>query len=337
MKLLRVDHVVGLLRQVGIGTFLDQLIAELEHQFARWHEFGLTPRHAVTCEQGVIELMPCHDRRRYAFKYVNGHPLNPLQGRLSVCALGVLSDMETGYPVLLSEMTLLTACRTAATAALASRYQARPDSSTLALIGCGAQSEFVAHAMSRVLPIRTLRYFDPDGGAMAKFGRNLSHTPFILEPAPGLDQALRHADVVVTATAARRHAAIMTAERLVPGCHYAGLGGDAPGKTEFTVGALERCRIVVEYFDQARHEGEIQQLPDLVAHTELWELAQGSKKGREADDEITLFDSVGIALEDFAVLQRVARLADELDIGEEAGLIAMPTDPKDLYGLLTAF
>lgn len=337
MKLLRVSHVMDLLHHVGIEAFLDQLIVELEYQFGRWQEFSLTPRHAVTGERGVIELMPCHDHRHYAFKYVNGHPLNPRQGRLSVCALGVLADMESGYPMLLSEMTLLTACRTAAAAALASRYQARPDSNTLAMIGCGAQAEFVVQAMSLVLPICTVRYFDPDELAMTKFERNLAETSLALQPARDMKQALHDADVVVTATAARCHAAIITAQHLSTGCHYVGLGGDAPGKTEFTVEALKRCRIVVEYLAQTRYEGEIQQLSSSIVHAELWELVQGRKKGREAEDEITLFDSVGIALEDFAVLQRVAALADEQEIGEEADLIVAPADAKDLYGLLNSF
>ena len=101
------------------------MLGTLEKDFGRWHEFLLSPRHATHYPHGVIELMPCADQQFYDFKYVNGHPGNPLIGRLSVVAIGLLSDVVSGYPLMISEMTLLVAFRTAATDVLAVKYLAR--------------------------------------------------------------------------------------------------------------------------------------------------------------------------------------------------------------------
>src|SRR5207244_9558257 len=148
--------------------------SEIEADFLRWNEFDKSPRHATHSPVGVIELMPASDGRLYAFKYVNGHPKNTAVGLLTVTAFGVLADVHTGYPLLLSELTLTTALRTAATSALAARRMARADSRVMALIGNGAQSEFQAIAFHSLLGIRGLRLYDTDAGATDKLERNLA-------------------------------------------------------------------------------------------------------------------------------------------------------------------
>src|SRR5581483_2612000 len=117
---------------------------------------------------GVIELMPVDDGRLYSFKYVNGHPQNTAAGLLTVTAFGVLADVPTGYPLLLSELTVTTALRTAAMSAVAARWLARGDCRSMALIGSGAQSEFQILAFHRMLGIRELRIFDVDPLAVVK-------------------------------------------------------------------------------------------------------------------------------------------------------------------------
>src|SRR5215467_14333025 len=137
-----VSRVRELLVRRGVARFIEELAAEIEADFLRWEQFEKSPRHATHSSVGVIELMPACDGRLYSFKYVNGHPKNTSVGLLTVTAFGVLADVETGYPLLLSELTLTTALRTAATSALAARHMARPGSRVMALIGNGAQSEF---------------------------------------------------------------------------------------------------------------------------------------------------------------------------------------------------
>lgn len=149
MFYLSVDTLAQYCHQTGIDHLLCRTIAQLREDFGRWHAFHKSPRHATHYPHGVIELMPCADDTYYAFKYVNGHPGNPQQGKLSVFGLGMLTDVASGYPLLLSEMTLLTAIRTAATAALAADYLARAESNRLGIIGTGAQAEFLILAIIR--------------------------------------------------------------------------------------------------------------------------------------------------------------------------------------------
>jgi ornithine cyclodeaminase len=130
-----VKDVSQLISEIGIATVLKSMASYIEQDYRRWHTFEKTARVASHSTGGVIELMPTSDANLYSFKYVNGHPKNTKADLLTVMAFGVLADVDTGYPVLLSEMTLTTAIRTAATSALLARYLARPDSRSMALIG----------------------------------------------------------------------------------------------------------------------------------------------------------------------------------------------------------
>src|SRR5271154_1591370 len=163
----------ALVARHGVAQFIEALAGEIESDYRRWAEFDKSARHACHSPGGVIELMPTSDGRLYSFKYVNGHPHNTLKQLLTVTAFGVLSDVATGYPLLLSEMTFVTALRTAAISALAARRMARTGSRVMALIGNGAQSEFQAIAFHHMLGIRELRLFDTDRDATAKLKLNL--------------------------------------------------------------------------------------------------------------------------------------------------------------------
>src|ERR1700704_753523 len=168
-----VSDILRLVTRIGTGAFIERLANEIEHDYRRGSEFEKSARLASHSAQGVIELMPTSDGRLYSFKYVNGHPKNTAAGLLTVTAFGVLADVKTGYPLLLSELTVTTALRTAAMSALAARWLARADSRVLVLIGNGAQSEFQAIAFHRMLGIRELRIYDIDPLACAKLERNL--------------------------------------------------------------------------------------------------------------------------------------------------------------------
>lgn len=119
-----VDHMMQLIHHIGIEDALKGLAAYIEADFRRWELFDKSPRVASHSPEGVIELMPTSDGEVYGFKYVNGHPKNTADGLQTVTAFGLLADVATGYPVLLSEMTMLTAMRTAATSALVARVLA---------------------------------------------------------------------------------------------------------------------------------------------------------------------------------------------------------------------
>jgi ornithine cyclodeaminase len=333
----RVQELVG---DLGPAAFIAGLAREIEADYRRWGEFEKSPRHATHSAVGVIELMPACDGRQYAFKYVNGHPKNTAKGLLTVMAFGMLADVETGYPLVLSEMTLTTALRTAATSAVAARWMARPDSRVMALIGNGSQAEFQAIAFHEMRGIRELRLYDTDSAATHKLQANLARLDLQglrVVRCRSTAEAVRGADIVTTVTADKRNAIILTPEMIVPGMHLNAVGGDCPGKTELHADILLRCdaRVVVEFEPQSRIEGEIQQLPADFPVTELAEVVTGHRPGRANDGEVTVFDSVGFALQDFSALRYLHRLHQQRRGTLEAiDLIPDLEDPKDLFSLL---
>ena len=337
---LGVNSVRELVRQVGLARFLRQLVDAMDSDYRRWEQFDKSARHAIHSPVGVIELMPTSDGRLYCFKYVNGHPKNTAEGLLTVTAFGVLADVDTGYPLLVSELTLTTALRTAAMSVLAARHLARPDSRRMALIGNGAQSEFQALAFYHLLGIRALRLFDTDPGASLKLERNLARLALpglTVERCASAAEAVRGCDIVTTATADKRNATILRPEMIEPGMHLNAVGGDCPGKTELHADILRRpdARVVVEFEPQSRIEGEIQQMPADFPVTEFHRILTGQAPGRRTAQEVTVFDSVGFALEDFSALRTLHALLQQYPhLGTPIDLVPQMNDPKDLFGLL---
>ena len=145
-----VDNMMRLVLQIGPEEMMRAIADYIEADFRRWEHFDKTPRVASHSDVGVIELMPTSDGELYGFKYVNGHPKNTRAGLQTVTAFGLLAEVDTGYPVLLTEMTILTALRTAAMSALAAKHLAPAGATTMALIGNGAQAEFQALAFKAI-------------------------------------------------------------------------------------------------------------------------------------------------------------------------------------------
>ena len=329
-----VETIVELVRANGPERFLSGLVAYIEQDFLRWESFEKSARLASHSHDGVIELMPTSDGELYAFKYVNGHPNNTRDGLLTVTAFGVLADVRTGYPLLLSEMTVATALRTAATSALAAKYLARRNSAVMALIGLGAQAEFQAMAFKATLGIRQLRVFDVDAAATQKFIANLAGYGFSIVPANSVADAVRGADIVTTATAAKSRAAVIASDMIAEGMHLNAIGGDCPGKTEIHRDALLRASIFVEFPPQTRIEGEIQQLPADTPVTELWRVIAGQAQGRKGARDVTLFDSVGFAIEDYSTLRYLRDLMKESALDRRLDLVPHLDDPKNLFGIV---
>ncbi len=318
----------------GLPALLGRLVGYLEADFRRWEDFDKSARTAAHSDVGVIELMPIADARDFSFKYVNGHPGNTRLGLSTVVAFGVLADMRTGMPTLISELTLTTALRTAATSVMAAKVLARKDSRCMALIGNGAQSEFQALAFHHLLGINEVRVYDVDPAATDKLVRNLAAAAPALRVVRSASaaQAVRGADIVTTVTADKANADILTPEMIEPGMHINGVGGDCPGKTELATAVVANASVFVEFEPQSRIEGELQQMPADFPVTELWRVLTLQSAGRRNVAEVTLFDSVGFALEDYSALRLVRDCAIELGLGQDAGLIPALRDPKDLFG-----
>ncbi|GHD23001.1 ornithine cyclodeaminase [Tianweitania populi] len=329
-----VEKMMDLVLATGTETFLTELAAYIEEDFRRWESFDKVARVAAHSIDGVIELMPASDGRLYGFKYVNGHPKNTKTGRQTVTAFGVLADVDTGYPLLLSEMTILTALRTAATSAVAAKYLAPNGSRRMAIIGNGAQSEFQALAFKALLGIDNLRLYDLDPSATQRCKTNLERFGFHIEACSSAEQAVEGADIVTTVTADKQNATILTDNMIGAGLHINAVGGDCPGKTELHRDILLRSDIFVEFPPQTRIEGEIQQLPADHAVTELWDVIVGNAQGRRSDRQITLFDSVGFATEDFSALRYVRDKIAGTAFFDNLDLLADPDEPRDLFGML---
>ncbi|MGB1297385.1 MAG: ornithine cyclodeaminase [Psychrobium sp.] len=326
-----VNDMISLVNTQGIPAFITGLIEYLEHDFMQWDGFDKSPRYAAHSPEGVIELMPTGNLDKFSFKYVNGHPKNTKRGLQTVTAFGVLSDVDSGYPLMLSEMTLLTALRTAATSAMMAKYLAPENATTMAMIGCGAQSEFQAIAFNHVIGVKTVRLYDIEPAAIAKCRDNLRDYEIEVVVCDSAEQALQGAQIITTCTADKKNATILTSEMVKDALYVNAIGGDCPGKTELEDDLLLRAKVFVEYEPQTRIEGDIQQLTPEFGVTEMHRVIKGETQGRTTQDELIIFDGVGFAVEDYSALRYVFDLAN--NDGQQLELLANPQDPRNLFGI----
>jgi len=336
--LLTTSDVATIVARYGPRKVFTDLLDYVLADFLRWQEFDKCARVASHSPAGVIELMPAADSELYSFKFVNGHPDNPQTGLSTVMAFGALAQVSTGEPLLISELTLTTALRTAVTSALAARALARPDSRSMALIGNGAQAEFQALAFHYVLGIDVLHVYDVDADATRKLQANLAAVAPTLRVVAfdGTAQAVKGVDIVTTVTADKAYATILTADMVEPGMHINALGGDCPGKTELHADVLRRGAVFVEYEPQTRIEGDLQQMPADFPVTELWRVLTGQAAGRRSAEDVTIFDSVGFALEDFSALRWLRDSAVRFGIGARIEVAPRLQDPKNLFDVVRA-
>ncbi len=327
-----VPAMAKLIQAIEVDEFIAELTDVIEANFVRWEEFDKAARFGAHNDEGVIELMPTSNAERYGFKYVNGHPENIKHDLFSVMGFGVLSDMNTGYPMLLSELTLATAMRTAATSVMAARALARKDSRVMAVIGNGAQAEFQAIGFHKVIGITEIRAFDIDPEATEKLARNLAEFEGLkVVHCNSVAEAVKGADIVTMITADKAMATIITAGMVEPGMHFNGVGGDCPGKTELAAGVLTQGKVFVEFEPQTRIEGDVQQMPADFPVNHLWKVLAGKEVGRDNDEQVTIFDSVGFAIEDFSTLEYIYKQSIQRGIGVDIELVPTPIGPKDLF------
>lgn len=323
------------LKSVGSENVISRLIPYLEDDYSRWNDFHKIPRTAHHSDIGVLELMPIGDSKTYSFKYVNGHPGNPKHNFLTVMGIGLLADVSTGFPLFLSELTLTTAIRTAATSVMAAKYLAKPNPKKMALIGNGCQSEFQALGFHHVLGIEEIYCYDVDPSATDKLMNNLKDVKNLkLIKCNSTKEACKGVDIITTVTADKKNAIIITPDMIEPGMHINGVGGDCPGKTELHSEVLHMGNVYVEFEPQSRIEGEIQHMSKDFKVTEIWNIIKTGKPIDRKPDEITIFDSVGFALEDFSILRLMYDIAKDENIGVPQSLVPILENPKNLYGML---
>ncbi|MBI2853792.1 MAG: ornithine cyclodeaminase family protein [Chloroflexi bacterium] len=266
----------------------------------------------VQLERGDFRAMPAALPGAAGIKWVNVHPNNRRYGLPTVMAVFIYSDPGNGYPLAIMDATDLTAYRTAASSACATKFLARRNARTLGLIGAGrqAQMHLISHAL--LLPLEKVKVYDVRPAAVDAFIAQFQQYNVV----PASIEEAADSDIVCTLTPATKP--VVLSQWIKPGTHINAVGADAPGKEELDPSILTKARVIVDGLDQASHGGEIN-VPisrGLYSREQIWatlgQVITGKKPGRENDQQITIFDSTGLAIEDLAAARVVYRKAERL-------------------------
>jgi alanine dehydrogenase len=281
---------------------------------------------------GDLRIMPAYIEELdiAGVKIVNVHPDNPKRyGMPTVMAIVTLVDPRTGRPLAVMDGTMITAWRTGAAGAIAAKYLARRNSRILSVIGAGVQGAMQILFTLKTMPqIEKVVIYDIDKARAEKLASQIAeHYPIKVEVADSPRTAAEQADILATCTPSRKP--IVEDSWIKPGTHINAIGADAPGKEELDPRILLRAKIVVDDRQQAIHSGEINVpiskgiLKPEQIYAELGEIIAGLKPGRESDEEITVFDSTGIAIQDVAAANTIYKKALKTGIRKKVKLVKM--------------
>jgi L-lysine cyclodeaminase len=339
--LLTHDDIAQLVDRVGADRVMDELIERLNRAFASFDDlmFDVPARAGFHDTSGLVEWMPLHQRgHSVLMKMVGYHPENPTQRNLpTVVSTLSMFDTRTGQLTAVADGALLTAMRTGAASAVATRIFCCQSARSLGLIGCGAQSVTQLHALMRVCEFETVRVFDTAPSVAASFADRVAwftDASTRIQVA-SLHELVEQSDVISTATSVDvGHGPVFCSDLTSPHVHINAIGSDLPGKTELPLALLETAVVCPDFPPQAIVEGECQQLSEhqigpslmtVAAAPELWEAARNSR---------TVFDSTGWALEDFVALDLAIEYANKLGIGTRIAIEAPRSNPWDPYATL---
>lgn len=278
--------------------------------------------------EGDFRVMPAYVESLSAagVKIVNVHPKNRVKyGLPTVMALIVLLDPKTGAPLSVMDGTVITNIRTGAAGAVAAKYLARKNSKIVGLVGAGVQARTQLEALAEVFEIEEARVNDVSMREARRFAEEMEKRAGVrIKVERETRSAVEGSDIVVTTTPSRRP--IVFDEWISPGMHINAIGADAPGKEELDPKILKRAKVVVDDIQQAIHSGEVNvplskgEIARGDIYGELGEIVTGKKPGRVSEDEITVFDSTGLAVQDIATDWVVYRKALRKGIGKKIEL-----------------
>ena len=253
----------------------------------------------------------------FVMKVNANFPGNPAAHALpTVQGVIVLMDLQRGTPLAILDSALITTLRTAAATAVAAKYLARENASSLAVIGCGTQGRATLEAIASVRPISVAYAYDADAATLQRF---MSEVHYPVRPAASVDEAVAHADIVVTCTTSR--SSILDRRHLRKGMFIAAVGADNPEKQEISPSLLRETKVVADILEQAATMGDLHHalhagvMTREDVHGELADVLCGRVARRQNEDEIFVFDSTGTALQDVAVSSIVYRRAMERGAG----------------------
>jgi ornithine cyclodeaminase/alanine dehydrogenase-like protein (mu-crystallin family) len=336
-------HALGqILSEVGLDRFMDDMIHDLtialkEHDPAQTEVMARNGFVYPSPNTGVLEWMPVmHANGKILVKLVAYNPTNPEQvGLPTIHSTMALFDSRSGRLCALTDGVLLTAVRTGASSAVASRVLAKPDSRIVGLVGCGAQAVTQLHALSRVFALEHALVYDVDQDSAESFAQRMAYPGLGIEVVP-LQELEESSDIICTATTvAPGHGPVITGTNLKRGVHVNAVGSDLPGKTELPLHLLQNSFICPDFPEQAIKEGECQQLPAAaVKGPSFFELVQNHAQFEAFQQQTTIFDSTGFALEDLVIVTLLCRYAQELGLGTSIDIEATSDDPKNPYSFL---
>lgn len=337
------DHIARIVDSVGLDALMDEMIESLQDAIESFDETRTHVRardgfHYREPDVGLLEWMPVmHTARATTIKVVGYHPSNPAKRSLpTILSTISVFDTATGHMTGLADGTFLTALRTGAASAVASRVLARPTSSVLGLIGCGAQSITQMHALLRSFPIDQVLITDASEHNMDTFAdRAAEILPATVEikPVP-MELLMQSADIVCTSTSVGIDEGPLFEDLDTrPWLHINAVGSDFPGKVELPVALLRRSLVCPDVLEQAVKEGECQQLTPAEIGPSLGHIVADPGSFAAAREQLTVFDSTGWALGDQVAMQLLMRHAGRLGVGIEMTLEDIGDDPLDPYHL----
>ncbi len=259
---------------------------------------------------GDYRAMPAYIDGVAGIKWVSVYPNNPKHGLPTVIATIILNDSNTSVPLAMVDGTYLTSARTGAAGAVAAKYLAKKNASVMGLIGAGAQAKTQLIATKHAVPgITKVKVYDPRQAVAKAFAEELSAQLGVnIEVCASIQEAA-DSDIVVTTTPSRTP--VLLKKHVKPGTHINAIGADAEGKQEIESELMQICKIVVDDSAQACHSGEVNVPLSCGAISEsniygaLGDIIAGKIPGRQNDDEITVFDSTGLAIQDIACAKLV--------------------------------
>ncbi len=276
---------------------------------------------------GDFRAMPAYVEKfnKCAIKWVNSHSMNYKLNLPSVMAVIILSNPENGVPLCIMEGGYATSLRTGASGGVASKYLARKDSKIIGLVGCGAQARTQLMALNELFKIKKVKVWGLESSWSKNFINEMKKLKLNLVSVKSIEESVRDSDIIVTTTPSRKP--IVKFEWLKKGAHINAIGADAEGKQELDTVILKNAKLVIDSWEQASHSGEIN-VPlskGLISKDDIYadigEIVTGKKAGRTNSDEITVFDSTGLAIQDVAIANLIYETAIKKKIGKWVKLI----------------
>lgn len=308
-----------------VGLPMPEIIEALDLMFLEKGEgrVEMPPKPGIhPLPDAFIHAMPARipSLKSAGIKWVSGFPENPAKGLPYISGLLILNDPETGIPVSVMDCTWITAKRTGAATAVAAKYLARPDSSSVGIVACGVQGRSNLEALACLFPVKKVKAFDVDGATARRYVEEMSkELELEIEPARSPREAVEGMDIVVTSgPILKEPSPAIEAGWLKPGAFASPVDFDS-----YWQGAAQReaDKLATDDLDQMayyRREGYFRETPEPYA--DLGEIVSGAKPGRESADERIICINLGLALDDMAVAPRILREAEALGVGTELPL-----------------